>query len=55
MILPDGITQKLNEVVDGVLPDRGCEVLERGLNHEYWDGNDRKNFTDSDDAHILLK
>ena len=28
MIPPDGIRRKLNEVVDGVLPGRGCKVLD---------------------------
>jgi len=45
----------LDEVVDSVPPDKGCEVLAGELTHEKWGENDSENFADSDDAHILLK
>ena len=53
MIPPDSIKQKLDGVVDSVPPNKGCEVLDRKLNHEKWDESEK--FIDSDDSHILLK
>ena len=55
MIPPDGAKQKLDGVVDSVLPDKDCEVLGGELTHQKWDENGSKNFADSDDGHILLK
>ena len=55
MIPPDGAMRKLDGVVDSVPSDKGCEVLDGGLNHEYWDENDSENFVDNDDTYILLK
>ena len=54
MIPPDGFRQKLDGVVDSVPPDKGCEVLDGELTHEYQDENDSENFADSNDSHILL-
>ena len=34
MILPYGVTRKLNGVVDSVPPDKVCAVLGRELTHE---------------------
>ena len=36
-------------------PDKGCEVVDGELIHKLRDKNDSKNFSDSDDAHILVK
>ena len=44
MIPPGGVRQKLDGVVDSVPPDRGCEVLDKELTHEYWDENDSETF-----------
>ena len=54
MITPDGVKRKLDGMVERVLPDKGCEVLDGGSKHEYWDENDNDNFADSGDGHILL-
>ena len=42
-------------MVDIVPPDKGCEVLDGGLTHEYWEKKDSENFVDGDDAHILSR
>ena len=42
-------------MVGSVPPDKGSEVLDGQLSHEYWDENDSENFTDCDDSRILLK
>ena len=42
-------------MVDSVPPDKGCEVLDGELAHEYWGENDNNNFAGSDDIYILLK
>ena len=42
-------------MVDSVSPDKGCEMLDGELTHEYWDENGIENFADNSDAHILLK
>ena len=55
MIQPDSVKRKLDGVIDSVPPDKGCEVLDRELTHEYRDENDSENFADSDDGYILLK
>ena len=55
MIPPDGIKRKLDGDVDSVPPEKGCEVLDGELIHQYLDENDSENFADSDGAHILLK
>ena len=34
MILPDGVGQRLDEVVDRVPPDKSCEVLDGELTHK---------------------
>jgi len=36
-ITPDGVKRKLDGMVERVLPDKGCEVLDGELTHEYWD------------------
>ena len=36
-------------------PDKGCDLLDGELTHEYWDENGSENFPDSDDGHIFLK
>ena len=51
MIPPDGVKRKLDGVVERVPPDKGCEVLDGELTHE-WDEHDSENLADSDDAHI---
>ena len=37
MSSPDGVKQKFDGVVDSVPPDKGCEVLDGELTHEYRD------------------
>ena len=34
MILPDGVKQKLDGVVDSITPDKDCEELDRELTRE---------------------
>ena len=41
--------------MDSIPPDKGCEVLGGELSHEELDENDCETFTNSDEAHILLK
>ena len=55
MIPSDGVKQKLDGVVDSGPPDKGCEVLDGELTHEYWDENDSENFAVNNDIHISLK
>jgi len=55
MIPPEGVKRTLDGLVDSVPLDKGWEVFDGKLTHEWWDKNDSKNFADSDDAHILLK
>ena len=42
-------------MVDIVLPDKGCEVLDGDLTPEYWNENDSENFADSGDSYILVQ
>ena len=55
MVPTNGVKWKLDEVVDSVLPDEGCEVLGGEVNDEEWDKNDSKNATDGDDTCTLVK
>ena len=41
--------------MDSAPTNKGCEVLDGELTHEYWDENDSEKFTDSDNGHILRK
>ena len=34
MIPPDGVKRKLDGVIDSILSDKGCEVLDGELTHE---------------------
>ena len=55
MIPPDSVKRNLDGVVDSVPSDKGCEVFDGELTHDYWDENDIENFAYNDDSHILLK
>ena len=55
MIPTDGAMWNLDDVVDSVPPDEGCEVLGGEVNNEEFDTNDNKNNAYSNDAHILVE
>ena len=50
MIPPDGAKRKLlDEVIDGMPPDEGCEVLDGEYTHDEWDDNENENANESED------
>ena len=56
LMIPSGdVKRKLDGVIDGVPPDKGCEMVDGELTQALWDEYDSENFADSDDGQILRK
>ena len=49
MIPPDGVKRKiLDEVIDGIPPDEGCEILDGEYSHHKWDDDENLNGNQSE-------
>ena len=50
MIPPDSLKRKLlDEVIDSISPEEGCETLDRGYNDDEWDDDEKENADESED------
>lgn len=49
MIPPDGVKRKIrDEVIDGIPPDEGCEILDEEYSHHKWDDDENLNGNQSE-------
>ena len=53
MTTPDGVKRKLlDEVIDGIPPEEGCEILDGEYTQDKWDDNENENANESEDEDI---